>query len=77
MVGLENKAQGAGRRAVADFAVITVCGKQHPCRAGVFYFGQNIIQRRDLSAPFPFAPILFGLALYRRMLWVLTLDPVP
>jgi hypothetical protein len=32
LVGLENrnKAQGAGRRAVADFAVITVCGKQHP-----------------------------------------------
>ena len=31
VVGLEdgNKAQGAGRRAVADFAVITVCGKQH------------------------------------------------
>ena len=32
MVGLENrnKAQGAGRRAVADLAVITLCGKQHP-----------------------------------------------
>ena len=25
-----NKAQGAGRRAVADFAVIILCGKQHP-----------------------------------------------
>ena len=32
VVGLEdrNKAQGAGRRAVADFAVITVGGKQQP-----------------------------------------------
>ena len=32
VVGLENrnKAQGAGRRAVADLAVITLCGKQHP-----------------------------------------------
>jgi hypothetical protein len=27
---IRNKVQGAGRRAVADFAVITVCGKQHP-----------------------------------------------
>ncbi|MGB8571369.1 MAG: hypothetical protein WCD78_21495, partial [Pseudolabrys sp.] len=36
VVGLENrnKAQGAGRRAVADFAVITFCGKQHPYRDG-------------------------------------------
>jgi hypothetical protein len=31
---IETKRKARGRRAVADFAVIAVCGKQHPCRAG-------------------------------------------